>query len=273
MKKVIGLLFVVVFVLAGCGSSGDNQTLTIGMECDYAPYNWTTTETQKSDYAVMISGSINTYCDGYDVKIATEIAKSLDKELVIKKISWDGLIPAVQSGEIDAIIAGMSPTEERRQTIAFTDAYFDEDTVQGIVVKTGSDLASATTLADFSGKKVAAQLGTLQVGLLEQIPNLVDTTALESYVVLVQALESGTIDGFAAEGVVGEKLAQENAGVTFISFEEGQGFVVAEDQTTTAIGLTKQNTELLEVINEALATITLEQRLEWMQQATNNSEQ
>jgi len=272
MKKILGLLMVMVITLAGCSSGADENTFTVGMECDYAPYNWTTTEAKKSEYAFLIEGSNNAYCDGYDVKVASELANAMGKELVIKKVSWDGLIPALNSGDIDAIIAGMSPTEKRKQVISFTNPYYEDVPVQGIMVKSDSDYANATSLEDFDGAAIAAQQGTLQEDLLTQIPNGEETTALESYSALMQALQAGTIDGYVVENVVGEQQAQETPGITFVPFDEASGFVLTPEQTTTAIGVAKDDQELVDEINAALANISNEQRLEWMEDATSSSE-
>ena len=272
MKKLITVLALAVLVLAGCSSSKDTNTFTVGLECDYAPYNWTTTEDKKSDYSVLVDGSKAAYCDGYDVRIAGEIAKDLGKTLVVKKISWDGLIPAVQSGEIDAIIAGMAPTAERKQTISFSDAYFEDQPIQGIMVQSTSELANATSLNDFSNKKIAAQLGTLQERLIKQIPNGVATTSLDSYGALMQSLQSGTIDGYAVEAVVGEQQIAETPGLTFITFANGGGFVIEPEDSTTAIGVKKDSVALLDSINAALGKINADQRNTWMKEAASKSD-
>ena len=95
--------------LAGCGSEVNTQlategVLVVGMECAYAPFNWTALE--QGEHGIAISGG--GYADGYDVMIAQKIADSLGKELVIKKIAWEGLQPALEANDIDAIIAGMT---------------------------------------------------------------------------------------------------------------------------------------------------------------------
>ncbi|MGL5020401.1 MAG: transporter substrate-binding domain-containing protein [Mycoplasmatales bacterium] len=272
MKKIITVLTLSVLLLAGCSSSEDSNTFTVGLECDYAPYNWTTTEDKKSDYAVLVDGSKAAYCDGYDVRIAGGIAKELGKTLVVKKISWDGLIPAVQSGEIDAIIAGMAPTAERKQTIGFSDAYFKEQPIQGIMVQSTSELANAKSLNEFSNKKIAAQLGTLQERLIKQIPDRVETTSLDSYGALMQALQSGTIDGYAVEAVVGVQQSLETPGLSFITFDNGKGFEIAPEDSTTAIGVKKDATDFLESINGALQKINEDQRITWMKEATSKSD-
>ena len=122
MKNKI-LLFIImsltaIILLAGCGSnSSENKegsssnTFKVGLEAGYPPFNWT--QMDDSNHAVKIDGSAE-YAGGYDVEIAKKIADGLGKELVIVKTEWDGLVPALTSGKIDAIIAGMSPTEKRK---------------------------------------------------------------------------------------------------------------------------------------------------------------
>ncbi|NLW73467.1 MAG: transporter substrate-binding domain-containing protein [Clostridiales bacterium] len=102
-----------------------NGVLKVAMECAYEPYNWT--ETSDFSYgAVRIANDegANYYANGYDVRIAQYIADKLGMKLEIYKYEWDSLIPAVQSGAVDAIIAGMSPTAEREEQIDFTDVYY-----------------------------------------------------------------------------------------------------------------------------------------------------
>jgi len=105
-------------------------TLKVGMECAYAPFNWTDMSSPSLG-AVPISsqGSEGMYANGYDVQIAQYIANKLNMKLEIYAITWDGLLPAVQSGSVDAIIAGMSPTAEREEEIDFTDVYYSSNLV------------------------------------------------------------------------------------------------------------------------------------------------
>ena len=105
-------------------------TLRVGMECAYAPFNWTDMS-EPTIGAVPISseGSEGMYANGYDVQIAQYIANKLGLKLEIYAITWEGLLPALQSGTVDAIIAGMSPTAEREAEIDFTNVYYSSNLV------------------------------------------------------------------------------------------------------------------------------------------------
>jgi ABC-type amino acid transport substrate-binding protein len=134
MKKV--LFFVVMLVgavaLASCSSNEqfdlDVETeFVVGLEAAYAPFNWSTSV--ENEFSVPLAGQPGVFVDGYDVVVSSMIADELGLDLVIKAIDWDGLIPALLSGEIDMIIAGMSPTAERAETVAFSDEYFRSEQV------------------------------------------------------------------------------------------------------------------------------------------------
>ncbi len=128
----VAVLFAFVFSLFSVGSlaNADEKTpsdeFRVGMEAGYAPFNWS--QQTDENNALPIQGQ-NSYAGGYDVQIAKKVADGLGKKLVIVQTKWDGLAPALQSGKIDAIIAGMSPTAERRKEIDFTDPYYESQLV------------------------------------------------------------------------------------------------------------------------------------------------
>lgn len=208
MKKKSGLWLTAVLaagmMLGGCGSeesgstgggaSEESETFKVGMEAAYAPFNWT--QGDDSNGAVKISGNAE-YAGGYDVEIAKRIAEDMGKELEIVKTEWDGLVPALTSGKIDAIIAGMSPTAERKETIDFSDHYYTSELV--MVVKKGGEYENATKLADFEGAKITAQLNTFHYTVIDQIEGVSKETAMESFPSMRVALESGMIDGYVSE--------------------------------------------------------------------------
>jgi len=129
MKKI--LIALILVLLVGCSSTNNNTSnetnnvLKVGMECDYAPFNWT--QVESNDTSVAIS-SVD-YADGYDVVIASMIAEKLGMQVEIVKTDWDSLIPSLNAGAIDCIIAGMTETPERAQEVNFTSPYYESDMV------------------------------------------------------------------------------------------------------------------------------------------------
>ena len=260
MRKflMLGILAFVGLVLAACQET-DEGSLVVGLECDYAPFNWTTNDAT----AEAISGT-PFYCDGYDVEIARIIAEELGLELVIRQVSWEGLIPALTSGQIDVIIAGMSPTPERAQTVNFTNPYFVSEQV--LVVRNDSVYASASSLDDFDGARVVAQLGTLQDDLITQISNVVHRTPLENYASLVNEVVSGASDALVAEYPVAQSIVASNANITMVVLGEN-GFTVAESDVSVSVALRLSDTDLRDQINAVLAGISDERRNALMQEA------
>lgn len=274
--RLLVVALIAMIGLVGCSSSSDvvdplaDGVLTVGMEADYAPYNWTTNEANASDYAYPISGS-DALADGYDVRMAQALADELDVELEIKKMSWDGLIPAVQSGSIDAIIAGMSPTDARKEQINFTNAYHEDDINLVVVVNGSSPYANATSISDLSGANLSAQMGTFHVDLLEQIDIAENSTApLPDFASLIQAAASSSIDGYVAETTTAVVQVENNPSLKIIDVSDE--FAIDPSIAQSAIGVAK-DTDLANQINDALATIDDQTRESWMAEATTNSEE
>ncbi len=276
MKRIFSLVLLGVFLFGftGCQDQATSDpladgVLTVGMEADYAPYNWTTTEDEASEYGAPISGT-SSYADGYDVWISDKIATTLGVELEVKKISWDGLIPALQSGTIDMVVAGMSPTVERKEQINFSDAYYESKSEQLVVVSKDSDYVDAKTFTDLEGANISAQQGTFYVDLLEQLPLADDAQdPLPDYASLMQATTSGTIDGYLAEKTVADTQVEANDNLVALDLNEQ--FEIDPSMTTSAIGVAKGNEDLIEKINAALGEITAEERDSLMEEASSLS--
>jgi putative lysine transport system substrate-binding protein len=243
------------------------EPFKVGMECAYPPYNWT--QTDDSNGAVALEAG--QFAGGYDVEIAKKVAEGLGRELVVVPTSWDGLIPALESGVIDAIIAGMSPTDERKESIDFTDSYYREDIVLGMVVKKGGAFEGATSLADFSGAKITAQLGTYHYDKISQITGVAQQEAMKDFTAMRVALSTGIIDGYVSEKPEGESaMAADPDTYVFIEFADGKGFDLSEGDTSIAVGVKKGNPELVSAINKALAGISEDDRKAMMEAATKN---
>lgn len=274
MRRTFRLALCAVLVLIlglstiACGKSGEpaaeKKQFKVGMECGYAPFNWT--QKDDSNGAVPIQGS-SEFAGGYDVEIAKKIAEGLGRELVIVKTAWDGLPPAVQSGTIDAIIAGMSPTAERKKMIDFTDNYYKSDLV--MVVKKGSPYEKATSIQGFSGAKVTAQLNTFHYTVIDQINGVKKQTAMDDFPAMRVALESGIIDGYVSERPEGVSASAANPNFVMVEFAQGQGFQASDDDVAIAVGMKKGNADVAK-INEILAGISEDERKSIMDNAIKN---
>jgi putative lysine transport system substrate-binding protein len=266
---VIVLLVSTLLLLAGCGTSkssgsgsSEDNTFKVGLEAGYAPFNWT--QNDDSNGGVKIDGSAE-YAGGYDVEIAKKVAEGLGKELVIVKTEWDGLVPALTSGKIDAIIAGMSPTAERKETIDFSDNYYTSNLV--MVVKKGSKYEGTTSIQDFKGAKVTAQLNTFHYSVIDQIEGVNKKTAMDNFPAMRVALESGMIDGYVSERPEGVSASAANENYVMVEFKEG--FKTSADDTAIAVGL-KKDSDLTDKINEILAGLPEEERTSIMDSAIKN---
>jgi ABC-type amino acid transport substrate-binding protein len=228
------------------------------MECEYAPYNWT--QFEESEYSVPIGGG--EYADGYDVQIAKLIASKLGSQLEIVKTGWDGLPPSLTSGMIDLIIAGMTDTPERRETIDFTDVYWVSDIV--IVVKADGPYADADSLEDFAGAKITGQLSTLHYDLIDKIEGVNKQEAMDDFPTMLISLTSGRIDGYIAERPTAIAAELSHPDVKYISFDEDKGF---GEEVPVSIGIRYGEDDLKAAINEILAELTETERQQLMEDA------
>lgn len=259
---LLAIMLIIPTVLVGCGSSNGDDTLVVGLEAGYPPFNWT--QMDDSNGGVKIQGT-SEYAGGYDVEIAKRIAEGLGKELVVEKIEWSGLLPALESGVIDVIAAGMSPTAERKESIDFSDNYYKSDLV--MVVRKGSEYENATSIHDFSGAKITAQQETFHYTVIDQINGVIKDTEMTDFTAMRVALESGIIDGYVSERPEGISASAANENFAMVVFEDG--FETSDDDTAIAVGVVK-GSELTEQINEVLAGISEEERQDIMDQAIEN---
>lgn len=262
MKRILAIVLALTLMLSAAACA---EEFRVGLECNYAPFNWTQVEPDDLSVPINKDGSMG-YAGGYDVEIAKRIAEGLGRELVIVKIEWDGLIPALQSNMIDAVIAGMSPTAERKLTVQFSDAYYNSDLV--MVVRKDSPYASATKLSDFAGANITGQLNTFHYTVIDQIEGVNKMTAMETFPAMIVALNSGVIDGYVSERPGAVSACASNPELTYVVFEEG--FVASEEDTSIAVALRQEDAELCAQINEILAGIDTDTRNELMDNAVLN---
>jgi len=269
MKKLVSIILILTFVFAltACGKKSDN-VLRVGMECGYAPYNWT--QNDDSNGAVRIADS-KSYANGYDVMIAKYLAEQMGMEVEVYKIDWDSLPVAVQSGKIDCVIAGQSITAERLQTVDFTTPYYYASIIA--VTKKGSDFANAATVEELAGATCTSQINTVWYDVcLEQIPDADILPAMESTPAMWVALESGKCDVIVSDepASLGACAAYDD----FVMLDLSAGdFVVSEEEINIGISVKKGNSDLLDGLNAGLATLTADDFTAMMQTAIEYSAQ
>ena len=283
MKRLINVLLVLMMFLAftACsssnssdGSSADTDTsedttavssgvedgvLTIAMECAYAPYNWT--QTDDSNGAVPIKDT-NDYANGYDVMIAKKICEANGWELEVVRSDWDSLVPSVQTGVIDAVIAGQSMTAERSEQVDFAGPYYYASFA--ILVKSDSPLASATSINDFAGYTGTAQSATIWYSdCLPQMEGTTIATASESAPAMIMAVESGTVDFVVTDLPTATGATVAYPDLTVLDFTGTDGDFQFSDEeraenVNIGVSVRKGNTVLKDAIDAVLDTMTVD---------------
>ncbi|MDD7003847.1 MAG: transporter substrate-binding domain-containing protein [Eubacteriales bacterium] len=245
--------------MAACGKKTEDSlsdgVLTVAMECAYAPYNWT--QPTDANGAVKIKDS-NDYAYGYDVMMAKKIAEALNAELEIVKLDWDSLVPAVQSGVVDCVIAGQSITSERKQMVDFSEPYY----YASIVTLTSADgkYANAASVADLAGATCTSQINTVWYDTcLPQIADANILPAQESAPAMLVALNSGRCDLVVTDMPTAMAACVAYPNFKLLDFSGTDGdFEVSEEEINIGISMRKGNAALCEAINGVLATMTVD---------------
>lgn len=273
MKRLLTLLMALAMTasLAACGGSTDTEdgtssdettavssgvedgVLTIAMECAYAPYNWT--QSDDSNGAVPIKDSTE-YANGYDVMMAKKICEANGWELEIVRTDWDSLVPGVQSGVYDAVIAGQSMTADRMEQVDFAGPYYYASIV--CVTKADSPYASATGISDLSGGSCTAQIATIWYdSMLPQIEGAQIQPAAETAPAMLMALETGTVDFICTDMPTAMGAVAAYPDMTILDFSDSDdNFVADEGDINIGVSVMKGNTELKDAIDSVLSTMT-----------------
>lgn len=280
VSRVVSFLLLLALIgsLSACVSRGpetsgtgtSNRTvLRIGMECAYAPNNWQ--EDKATDTNLPISNNEGFYAEGYDVQIAKLVCEELDTDIEIVKLSWDGLLEALNNGQIDMVIAGMVDSEEHKQAAAFSDIYAVHPTEYSVLVHKDSPYASAKSLADFSGASLLGQKGTKLDTVIDQIPGINHVSPVDSIPNMLDRLNAGTVDGIVINLDSAQAYIKTYPDLAVVDFPDSEGFQL--DFNGICIGIRKDDTELLTKVNEALAGISTQTRQELMDAATEQAGQ
>lgn len=255
MKKKLSLLLITVMVvLTACGQNkeanspsatannaaseppaAEKTTLILGTSADYAPFEFHKTIDGKDTIV------------GFDIEIAKEIAKDMNAELEIQDMDFDGLLLALDTGKVDMVISGLTPTEERKKNVDFSEIYYLTD--QGVLVN--KDAAEQfKTLDDLKGKKIGIQKGSIQEGIAQEIADA-KLTALGKIPELVMELKSGRVDAIILEKPVADQyaVAQTDIVVSEVKIEQ------PEEEAGVSIAVKKGEQELLNKIDETIARL------------------
>ena len=238
----------------GAVSSGvEDGVLTIAMECAYAPYNWS--QSDDSNGAVPIKDSTE-YANGYDVMMAKKICEANGWELEVVRTDWDSLVPGVQTGIYDAVIAGQSMTADRMEQVDFAGPYYYASIV--CVTKADSPYANAAGLSDLSGGTCTAQIATIWYDTcLPQIEGAQIQTAAETAPAMLMALETGTVDFICTDMPTAMGAVSAYPDMKILDFSgSDDDFQVDEGDINIGISVMKGNTELKDAIDSVLSTMT-----------------
>lgn len=252
------------------GSGVEDGVLTVGMECAYAPYNWT--QMDDSNGAVPIKNVPGAYANGYDVMIAQKICDENGWELEVVSTAWDSLTPSLQSGTIDVAIAGQSMTADRMAEVDMAGPYYYAQIV--CLTTKDSAYATATSIADLAGGKCTAQTGTIWYDTcLPQIPDAQIQTAAETAPAMVMQLQTGSVDFVCTDLPTATAAAAKDENLVVLNFAGTDGdfqFATEEERAENVnIGMSvvKGNSELLEAMNNVLSAMTEEDFNTMMDQA------
>lgn len=254
MKKFVSLLLALLMIasLAACGkkandnnNSNESKTLIMGTSADYAPFEF------------MYKGKDGTMqYGGIDVSVGQYIAESMGKELKVENMSFDYLLPSLVKGDFDIVIAAMEADGDRLKSADFSDSYYT-DLPPAILVK-ASDAASYKTLADFSGKSVAAQTGTTKLDIVNEQLTGANAVPLALVTDMVNELVNGKVDAILVDGAVAKQYAETNKDLVIADASSELGAA-----QPYCVAVAKGDPKgLLPAINAAIAKMNEENKLE-----------
>ena len=261
MKKlsmILALVLALALVMTGCGTKKDDAAADAPAVSEDAAATENTEDTAEGGTLVMATNAEFPPYEyhegdeivGIDAEIAAAIAEKLGMELQIEDMAFDSLIPAIQSNKADMVLAGMTVTEDRLESVNFSDSYATG--VQVVIVKEDSDIKSVDDLlADGANHSIGVQTAT--TGDIYCTGDIEDAGlgTVERYnkgADAIQALLAGKIDCVVIDSQPAKEFVEANEGLTILDTE-----YAVEDY---AIALNKDNTELLDKVNAALKELT-----------------
>ena len=256
LKKimVVVLSLMIVLSVAGCGQKEEAEVqktkleqikesgqLVIGTSASYPPY----------EFHKQIDGKDQIV--GFDIEIAKEIASDLGVELVIKDMKFEGLLAALNTGKIDMVIAGMTPTEERKKSVDFSKVYYVA--TQSVIVK-ADQVENYKTPEDLKDKMIGVQKGTLQEEIAKDVVPAEQIKGLGKVADVILELKGDKVDAIIVESPVGKAYAKNNddLGVAEIDFNTGD--------SGSAIAIKKGSTDFVAAVDESLDRLINEGKID-----------
>lgn len=250
-KLAAGILLMTLTIgAAGCGTSGSAVDkikkagkIVVGTCADYPPY----------EFHKQINGKDTIV--GFDIDIANEIAKDLGVKLEIKDMKFDGLLPALDTGNVDMVIAGMTPTPAREKNVDFSKIYYTA--FQTVVVRTG-DTAALNTIDALAGKKIAVQKGSIQEGIAkDQMPKS-EIKSLSKISDEVLELKNNKVDALIVEKPVASAYVDKNSDIVISDIK------LKQDESGSAVAVKKGNKDLKDAINKTLDRLLKDKSIDKM---------
>ena len=235
------------------GSAAGKEVLRVGMECAYAPFNWTQDDATTPDGSKAVKIFDSTfYAYGYDVAVSQMIADQLGMDLEIHKVEWSSIGISLDAGDYDCIIAGMGRTAEREMSYSFTTPYYYRDNC--IVVKADGAYAGVTGLSQLKGTgcKVTTQLGTGWIPLLDQIDGAVTGSNYETTSECFMAVSNGVADVCIVDLPTAQSALLTNKDLKIIVFDESDSFTGDDEMVNVCIATRKSDTALRDKIQGAM---------------------
>ncbi|WP_099187259.1 ABC transporter substrate-binding protein [Tepidibacter mesophilus] len=254
-KKSFNKMIVVVMVLClamvfvGCGKNEVSQyekikksgKIVLGTSADYPPYEFHK-EVDGKDQIV-----------GFDIEIAKSIAEDMGVELEIKDMDFGGLLAALNTGTVDFVVAGMTPTDERKEKVDFSEIYYNA--TQAVVVK-AENKDKVKSMDDLKGKIVGVQMGSVQEGIAKDQIKDAQIKSLSRVPDLMLELKNDKVDALIVELPVAKAYIDKNADISL------SGITVKDETAGSAIAIKKGNQELTDQINKTLDKLIKENKIE-----------
>ena len=235
---------------------GEKEVLRVGMECAYAPFNWTQDADTTPDGSIAVPIYDSTfYAYGYDVAVAQMLADEMGMDLEIHKVEWSSIGISMDAGDYDCIIAGMGRTAEREMSYSFTTPYYYRDNC--IVVKKDGPYSEVTGLSELfgTGCKVTTQLGTGWIPLLDQIEGAETGMNYETTSECFMAVSNGVADVCIVDLPTAQSALLTNDDLMIITFDEADSFEGDDEMVNVCIATRKDDTELRDRIQAAMDAI------------------